>query len=376
MKKFFKILFVVILAGVFVFMMYRLVLNSKDKVSIWNTEKQFKHTIEEKTVVTGSVEPRKEVEIKPQINGIIEKLYVEPGDIVKEGDLIAKINIIPEMVNLQNAKSRINKCEIQLDDANRLYNRQKKLYEKNVISEIEYLKQEVIFLNAKEDLKAAQNNLQLIEKGALSSSDRATNTIVRTTTAGMVLAVPIKEGNSVIKSNSFNAGTTIATIANMQDMIFIGKIDESEVGKLVENMELEIAIGALADIRLDAKLEYISPKGLIENGAILFEIKAKIRPIDSVFVRAGYSANADIVLERHDSVFCVKESWIKFKKDSAYVEIETEPSKFKKRTIQIGLSDGINVEVLNGIDENDKIKAGLKTEEDLDKEKKDKIESV
>lgn len=369
MKKFLKIFLVVLFIGAFIGMLYWLVVSSKDKKVTWNTETVFKHTIEEKTVVTGSVEPRKEVEIKPQINGIIERLYVEPGDYINTGDLVAKINIIPEMVSLNNAKTRIKKCKIQLEDAERLYKKQKKLYEKNVISEVEYLKHEVVFLNAQEDLKSAENNLELLEKGALSSDDKATNTLVRSTTSGMVLAVPVKEGNSVIMSNSFNAGTTIATIANMKDMIFIGKIDESEVGKLKEQMDLKISIGAIEDVKLDAKLEYISPKGLVENGAIQFEIKAKVKPVDSVFVRAGYSANADIVLERRDSVHCVKESWIKFDKDSAFVDIETEPMTFEKRKIKIGLSDGINVEVLEGLTADDQIKAGRKKDKKKDKKK-------
>lgn len=312
--------------------------------------------IVKKTVATGSVVPRKEIEIKPKVSGIIEELYTIEGNYVKKGDLIAKVRIIPNMVNLNNAESRVNRSKIALEDAQRNYDRQKELYQQNVISKTDFEAYELQYNNAVEEVESAQNNLQLIKEGQTSQSGESTNTLIRSTIDGMVLDIPVEIGNSVIESNTFNDGTTVAIIADMGEMIFEGKVDESEVGKIKEGMDLILTIGAINDVHFNATLEHISPKGVEENGAIQFEIKAAVDLIDTVFVRAGYSANADIVLDKRDSVLAISEALLQFENDTAFVEVETEPQTFEKRIIETGLSDGINIEILSGLTKDDKIK--------------------
>jgi HlyD family secretion protein len=335
---------------------YFLYAKSQEKPVVYKTASPFTTDVIKKTVASGSIVPRKEIEIKPQVSGIVEKIYVEPGDKVKNGDIIAHVKIIPNMVNLNNAESRVNLAEISVTNSQTVFDRQKQLYQKELITLAEYQQYEIQSKNAKEELEAAQKNLQLVKEGALQQGGAVSNTIIRSTIDGMVLDVPIKEGNSVIESNTFNDGTTIAKIADMGEMIFEGKVDESEVGKLKENMDLLITIGAIEGETFQAKLEYIAPKGVEENGAIQFQIKAVVVLKDNQFIRAGYSANADIVLERKHKVMVVEESLLQFSNDSIFVEIETKPQQFEKRKVSTGLSDGINIEILSGISMNDKIK--------------------
>ena len=277
--------------------------------------------------------PTKEIEIKPQVSGIIQNIYIEPGDIVKKGDLIAKVQVIPNMINLNNAQSRLSRSKLNYEDAQLEYQRNKKLHEKGVIAEADFLKYKLKFENAKEEKESAENNLQLIKEGVSKKSGSVTNTLIRSTINGMILDVPVEEGNSVIESNTFNAGTTIASVANMGEMIFKGKVDETEVGKIKTGMNLLLTIGAIEKITFNAKLEYIAPKGVPENGAIQFEVKAAVQLIDSVFIRSGYSANADIVLESRDSVLSIDEGLLQFSKDSVFVEIERETGVFEKHIV-------------------------------------------
>jgi len=356
MKTFFKILIAVIVVGIFVYTIVFLYGKSKETPVIYQTQSATEMPIIKKTVATGSVVPRKEIEIKPKVSGIITEVYTEAGDMIKKGDIIAKVKIIPNMVNLNNAQSRLNRANNNLTDAKRDYDRQKDLYDKGVIPRADFEDFELAYYNAQEEVQAAENNLQLIKEGQTGQSDQPTNTLIRSTIDGMVLDVPIKVGNSVIESNTFNDGTTIANIADMGEMIFEGKIDETEVGKIREGMPLILSIGAIEDIKFDAFLEHISPKGVEENGAIQFEIKAAVSLKSDQFVRAGYSANADIVLAQTDSVLAIQESLLQFEDDSAFVEIEIEPQVFEKKFIELGLSDGINVEVKSGITLEDKIK--------------------
>ncbi len=360
MKAFFRILIIVVIVGIFGFTIYYLYGKSQDVPVIYETTNAFvAPNIIKKTVATGSVNPRKEIDITPKVSGIIEEIGVEPGQMVKEGDVIAKIKIIPNMVNLNNAESRQNRAKISLENARRKYDRQKELYEDGVIPAAEFEQYELAYENAQEELGSAQSNLELIKEGQTKATGKSTNTLVRSTITGMVLAVPVEQGNSVIESNTFNAGTTIATIADMNEMVFEGKIDETEVGKINEGMPLILQIGAIEDIRFDAILEHISPKGVEENGAIQFEIKADVSLQNDQFIRAGYSANADIVLARVDSVLAVPESVIQFDGDTAFVEVETTPQVFEKRIVELGLSDGINIELVSGITEDEKIKVPL-----------------
>lgn len=358
MKKILKIVFGVAIIVIFIWTIVFLYNRSKAKPVIYKTESPFISNIVKKTVATGSIIPRKEIEIKPQVSGIIQKIYVEPGNKVKKGDLIAKVKVIPNMISLNNAENRLNRAKISFSDAEKIYKRQKQLFNDGVIAESEFQKNELSYLNSKEELDAAGNNYQIIKDGVSKKEGQATNTLVRSTINGTILDVPVEEGNSVIESNTFNSGTTIATVANLGEMIFEGKIDEAEVGKLHVNMPLLLTVGALEDAKFDAKLEYISPKGVVENGAVQFDIKAKVNLQDSLFIRAGYSANADIVLEKKDSILVIPESLLSFRKnsDSAYVEVQTKPQEFKQQDIKLGLSDGINIEVLSGLTKKDKIK--------------------
>ncbi|MDP4210203.1 MAG: efflux RND transporter periplasmic adaptor subunit [Bacteroidota bacterium] len=356
MKKAFKIIVGVLILGLFVYTLVFLFQKSRPKPVVFQTKKPFYGSIIKKTVATGSVVPRKEIEIKPKVSGIIEKLYIVPGKRIKKGDLIAKIKIIPDMVNLNNAESRVNRAKLAYDDAKLVYDRQKKLFDQGVIPEADFQQVRLSLNSSREELTTAENNLELIREGVLKKSGEATNTLVRSTIDGMVLEVPVEEGNQVIESNTFNSGTTIAFVADMGEMIFKGKVDETEVGKLREGMKLVLAIGAIEKEKFDAELEYISPKGKEENGAIQFEIKAKINLKPGSFVRSGYSGNADIVLDRRDNVLCIEEGVLQFKGDSTFVEIEKGPMQFQKKFIKTGLSDGINIEVVNGLTKKDKLK--------------------
>ncbi len=357
MRKFFKILGIVILVGIFGGTIYFLYTKSKKVPEVYETKNPFVSSVIRKTVATGSVVPRKEIEIVPQVSGIIDELYIVAGDFVKKDQVIAKIKIIPDMVNLNNAENRLNRAKLSSDDAKVDFDRQQKLFDQKVISFEEYKKAKVSYDAAREELSAAENNLDLIKNGVTKKAQTATNTLVRSTVNGMVLDVPIKEGNSVIQSNTFNNGTTICTVADMQDMIFKGKVDETEVGKIKEGMNIELEIGAIEKDKFGAILEYIAPKGKEENGAIQFEIKANVVLKENQFIRAGYSANANIVLEKKDSALVIPEGMLKFEKDTAYVEIETAtPQVFEKRTVKTGISDGINIEITEGLTKADKVK--------------------
>ncbi|MCU4163957.1 efflux RND transporter periplasmic adaptor subunit [Carboxylicivirga caseinilyticus] len=356
MKKVLKIIGLFIFIGLVGWVVFYLYNQTKKDPVVYETENAEVTNIIKKTVATGSVVPRKEIEIKPQESGIITELYVEPGDLVEKGDLIAKIQIIPEMVQVNNAETQLRKAEINYKNAEIEFKRKKELYTTGVIPESEYLEESLRFETAKADRDAAENNLQLIKEGVTANMKNQTNTLIRSTINGMVLDVPIKEGNSVIKSNTFNDGTTVATVADMGKMVFEGKVDETEVGKIREGMDLLLSIGAIEDEKYDARLESIAPKGVEENGAIQFEIKAAVNLKEGQFIRAGYSATADIVLDRRDSVIAIKEKLISFSNDSAFVEIATGEQTFEKRLIHTGLSDGINIEVKDGITAEDKIK--------------------
>jgi HlyD family secretion protein len=357
MKKAFRIIGIVLLIGVFGGTLFFLYNKSKKKPDVFETKNPFVSNVFKKTVATGSVVPRFEIDIKPQVSGIIDELFVEAGDRVEKDQVVARIKIIPDMVNLNSAETRLNRAKINYDDAQNDYERQQGLFDKNVISFEEFKNAKVAYDSAKEELTAAENNLELIKNGVMKSAQTTTNTLVRSTITGMVLDVPVKVGNSVIQSNTFNDGTTIATVANMNDMIFEGKVDETEVGKINVGMPIELEIGAIEKEKFIAELEYISPKGKEENGAIQFEIKASVQLMQGQFIRAGYSANASIVLDKRDSVLVIPEGLLRFENDSSFVEIQTDiEQKFRKQHVQTGLSDGINIEITSGLNQETKIK--------------------
>jgi HlyD family secretion protein len=355
-KKIIKITLLVTFVSLIFWTFYFLNSKSQKPPEVFKTVMPFDTSIIKKTVATGSVTPRKEVNMKSQVSGIIEKLFIVAGQQVKQGDVIAKIKIIPNMLNLANAETRINSALINFDNAKIEYDRNKQLFDQSVISKSEFQVYELKLKSTKEELDASQNQLQIIKEGASKSSGSASNTYVKATITGMVLDVPVKEGGQVIESNTFNEGTTIASVANMGEMIFEGRLDESEVGKVQENMDIILTIGAIDKESFNAKLEYISPKGITENGAIQFLIRASISKENSSFLRAGYSANADIILSKKDKVMAIPESVLQFEKEKAFVEVETGNQVFEKRFIKTGLSDGINIEVLEGVNKGDKIK--------------------
>jgi len=356
MKTFIKILVVLVMLAVFAGTLAFLYKKSSKKTIVYRTTTPVVNTIIKKAVATGSIVPRKEIEIKPQVSGVVEQIHVEAGDRVKAGDLLAKVDIIPDLVNLNKAESRLKIARIQVDDTKKSCDRRRKLFKKGIISESDLQRYEVAYSSAQEERVAAKTNLELVKEGIAKTMGTTTNTLIRSTIDGMVLDVPVEVGNFVIESNNFNAGTTIATVADMGEMIFEGKVDESEVGKIEPGMDLILTVGAIEHETFNASLEYISPKGLEEKGAIQFEIRAKVKLKQSHFLRAGYSANADIVLDRRDNVLAINESLLQFDSDKPFVEVATGPQKFEKRSIQTGLSDGINIEIVSGLEKTDKVK--------------------
>ena len=356
MKSILKILTILLILVVFIGTIFYLYNKSRKKPVVFKTTTPFETSIIKKAVATGSVVPRKEIEIKPQVSGVVEKIYVESGDIVKKGTLIAKIKIIPDMVTLNNAEARLKKARLNLKDKDRECERRKALFKKGIIAESEFLQYELAFSNAKEELDTARNNLTLIREGVAKKYADTTNTLIRSTIEGMILDIPLEEGNFVTETNPLNAGTTIASVADMGEMIFKGKVDESDVAKIKPGMDLILSIGAIEEEKFDASLEYIAPKGVEEKGAVQFEIKARLKLKSSHFIRAGYSATADIVLDRKDKVLAINESLLQFESETAFVEVATAPQQFEKRYIKLGLSDGINIEVISGLTAKDKIK--------------------
>lgn len=316
-------------------------------------------TVETKTVATGNVEPRYEILIKPQISGIISEVLKEAGQRVTEGEIIAKVKVIPEMGQLNSAESRVNVARISLDQVESTHRRDEQLFKQGILTAEEFDVSKANYRKAKEELANAQSSLEIVRDGISRNTRSLSTTQIRSTITGMILNVPIKVGNSVIQSNSFNDGTTIASVANMNDMIFRGNVDETEIGKIREGMPIKLTVGALGTRTFDAVLEYVSPKGEEKNGAIQFEIKAAVSLPDTSFVRAGYSANAEIVLERAENVLTIPESTVEFHGDTAFVQVvkQEKPKQiFEKRLIKMGLSDGIKIEVKEGLTEKDKIR--------------------
>jgi HlyD family secretion protein len=356
MKKIFKVLMVVVLIALVGWVVFYLYKQTKKSPVVYETEQPEITNIIKKTVATGAIVPRKEIQIKPQESGIITQLYVEPGDLVKQGDLIARIQIIPEMIQVNEAENRLDKARLSYENARIEFDRAQGLFNNKVIPESDFLTQKLTYQTRKKDLESAENNLALIKEGVVKKAGAQTNTLIRSTTAGMVLDVPVEEGNSVIKSNTFNDGTTVALVADMGEMVFEGKVDETEVGKIREGMQLLLSIGALEEEKYEATLEFIAPKGVEENGAIQFEIKAAVKLQEGSLIRSGYSATADIVLDRRDSVLVIKEKLLTFSGDSTFVEVEKAPQIFEKKLVKTGLSDGINIEVVEGLDKDTKVK--------------------
>ena len=358
MKKSVTIFILLFIVITFTGAMYYLYTKNAEDPTVYKTEKPSKQNIVKKTVATGSILPLEEVLIKPNISGVIQEVYVKGGDMLKAGDLIAKIRIIPNLSTLNNAKNSIETAKISLDDEKRNYERQKSLFDKGVISKQDLERAEVTYQQAKQSYSAANRNYDIVRTGSTRGLGNAANTLIRSTVSGMVLEVPVEVGNQVIESNNFNEGTTIASLADVNKLIFEGKVDESEVGKITEGLPLEITVGAIQNKNFDAVLDYIAPKGKLENGAIQFEIKGTLKKQDSTFIRVGLSANASIILARADSVLSIKEALVQFdaKTKAPFVEIESGEQEFERKDVTLGVSDGINVEIKEGITKEDNIK--------------------
>ena len=359
MKKYSKLIIAAIIALIFIGTFVFLWQKSQPKEVVYNEFTPQLDSIQKTTIITGKIEPRNEVNVKPQISGIISELYKEPGDRVNAGDVIAKVKVIPDMNQLSSAEMRVRLAEINLKQAQVNFQREENLYNQKLVSADEYDKSKQALDQAKHEKVAAEDALQVVRDGVSKSNASASSTLIRSTISGIILDIPVKVGNSVILSNTFNDGTTIATVANMNDLIFRGNIDETEVGQLVDGMNMKITIGALQDLHFDAALEYISPKAVESNGANQFEIKAAVKLSEDSKIRAGYSANAEIVLAKADKVLSVPESAIEFSGDSTFVYVvkgEGKAKTYVRTQVVTGLSDGVNIEIKKGITQKDKVR--------------------
>ena len=342
--------------------------NTEDVVD-YETELPFYTTLDTKIVATGKLKPEEEIELKPQISGIVDKILVEEGDLVQKGDLIAKIRVVPNEQSLVSAQSRIKTAKFSYDNAKTLFDRNKSLYEKGVISRQDFENNELSLNQAQENYTQAQNDYQIIRQGSISGGGSA-NTNIVAQIPGTILEIPVREGDQVIQSNNFNAGTTIATVADMSKMIFEGKVDESEVGKLEEGKEIKVILGAINEKEFPAKLTFVAPKGVEESGAVQFVIKADVTVESSNKIRAGYSANAEIEVESKDSILVIREALLQFNRitEKPFVELLTNDGSFRTKNVEIGISDGINIEITEGLDEADRIKIWNKTFQESDED--------
>ena len=363
MKKVLKYMLVALIAIIFVGTFIFLFVKSKPKEVKYHELTAERVDIQRTAVVTGKIVPRNEVNIKPQINGIITELYKEAGQKVERGEVIAKLTVIPDMNSLSSAQSRVRLAEINLKQAATNLEREKALYEKNLVSAEEFDQVQQAYNQAVEERSAAQDALEVIRDGVSKANAKSSSTLVRSTITGLILDIPVKVGNSVIQANTMNEGTTVATVANMNDLIFDGQIDETEVGALTEGMPVVITIGALQDYSFDATLEYISPKAVENNGANQFEIKAAVKADPAQKIRSGYSANAEIVLQRVEQVLSVSESALEFSGDTTFVYVKGADGTYSRTQVTTGVSDGINIEVKDGIKEGDVVRGNQVIEE-------------
>ena len=377
MKKAVKyILIIAIILGVVFATNFFITTNNQDPVK-YESENPVKTTIKKKTVATGKVVPEDEVEIKPQISGIVDAVFVKEGEVVATGDLIATIKVVPNEQALNSATGRVENAKIALTNGEIDFKRNKTLYDKGIVSNQDFIAIELRYKQAKQELENAGNDLKIIKMGTAGKG--ATNTNIRATVSGTVLTVPVKKGDQVIESNNFNPGTTVATIADLTNMIFEGQVDEAEVSKLKMNMPLLISLGAINDQTFDATLRFVAPQGIEEQGAVQFKIEANVVLDTNFFVRAGYSANATIIIGQKDNILAIKEALVQFDEetDEPFVELELGDQEFEHREVELGISDGIMVEIVDGLTEADKVKVWnitepFKKKSDKDKKKKRK----
>ena len=363
MKKYLQLAVAAIIALVFVGTFVFLYRKSRPKETVYNEFVSKRADIRKTTVITGRIEPRDEVSVKPQISGIITQLYKQAGDRVDAGEVIARVKVIPDMGQLSSAEARVRLAEVNLAQARVDHQRMQNLYRKQLVSDDAYDKVHQSLVQAEEEKTAATDALEVVRDGVSRRNAKASSTLIRSTISGVVLDVPVKVGNTVVLSNTFNDGTTIASVADMNDLIFRGNIDETEVGRLVQGMSMRITVGALHDLAFDATLEYISPKAVEQGGANQFEVKAAVRVEGDVYMRSGYSANAENVLEEADKVLSVPESAIEFSGDTAFVyvlEPGTSPKVYRRTRVETGLSDGVDIEIRSGVEEGQTVRGPQK----------------
>lgn len=364
MKRYFKYIMMALAAVVFIGTFVFLYIKSQPKPVEYNEFEPKQMDIRKTTVVTGKIEPRNEVNVKPQISGIITEILKEAGQKVEAGEVIAKVKVIPDMSSLSAAQARVRLAGINERQARTDFEREKALFDNGLVSADEYDKIAQALRQAREESAAAQDNLEVVRDGVSKTNASASSTLIRSTVTGLILDIPVKVGNSVILANTFNDGTTIATVANMNDLIFRGNIDETEVGRLTTGMTMKITIGALQDLKFDARLEYISPKATDQNGANQFEIKAAVNlPTSSEQIRSGYSANAEIVLAEARGVLSVPESAIEFSGNDTFVYVVKGSGKekiYERRKVTTGLSDGINIEIRSGLKKGETVRGPKK----------------
>lgn len=363
MKKYLQLAIAAITALVFVGTFVFLYRKSQPKETVYNEFVSKRADIRRTTVITGRIEPRDEVSVKPQISGIITQLFKQAGDRVEAGEVIARVKVIPDMGQLSSAEARVRLAEVNLAQARVDHQRMQNLHQKQMVSDDAYDKVRQALNQAEEEKAAATDALEVVRDGVSRRNAKASSTLIRSTISGVVLDVPVKVGNTVVLSNTFNDGTTIASVADMNDLIFRGNIDETEVGRLVQGMPMRITVGALQDLAFDATLEYISPKAVEQGGANQFEVKAAVCVDGDVHMRSGYSANAEIVLEQAEKVLSVPESAIEFSGDTAFVyvlESGTLPKVYNRTRVETGLSDGVDIEIRSGIEEGQTVRGPQK----------------
>ncbi len=369
--KYSKLIIAIIIAFIFIGTFVFLYQKSQPEPIVYNEFTTKMGDVSKTTLITGKIEPRNEVNVKPQISGIITDIYKEAGDIVQAGEVIAKVKVIPDMSQLSSAESRVRLAEINAKQAQVDYDRDKALFDKHLITAESFDKVSQTLHQAQEEVKAANDALEVVRDGVSKSNASASSTLIRSTISGVILDIPVKVGNTVILSNTFNDGTTIATLANMKDLIFRGNIDETEVGQLSIGVPMKITIGALQDVKLNASLEYISPKAVENNGANQFEIKAAIDVKGAKSLRSGYSANAEIVLQTAKNVLTIPESAVEFSGDSTFVYLvkgKGEQKTYERHPVTIGISDGVNIEIKKGLSSKDVVRGPKVVADTKDKE--------
>lgn len=368
MKKAFKIIGIVLVAIIFLGTFVFLYQKSQPKETVYDILEVDHKDISRTTVLTGTIEPRTEVAVKPQINGIIAELYKEAGQTVKQGEVIAKVKVIPEMSQLNAAESRVRLSGLNLKQAEADFERARKLYADRLISTEEYEKAELALRQNQEEVANAADALQIAKEGVSASMAAYSTTLVRSTIDGLILEIPVKVGNTVTMSNTFNDGTTIATVANMDDLIFKGNIDETEVGRLNKGMPMNISVGAIPDKSFKATLNFIAPKSTANQ----FEVKGTLQAESGVTIRAGYSANAEIILEERKGTLAVPESTVEFEGKKSFVYVLTskpdaQSQTFERREVTTGLSDGVNIEVKSGLKKGEKVRGNQRQADDSKK---------